>query len=124
MSKEINLKDLREGDYIQHKLGGDKYEVVEVDKWALRIKTPDQGSMSGGFGGLRDLGFVGYRSTPKVERGVIYKKSAIPKDVIFYEPPQKSEDIVNWYSTMDGWLFEYEVNDRLATGEYEALPKE
>ena len=24
MSKEVNLEDLRKGDYIQHKLGGDK----------------------------------------------------------------------------------------------------
>lgn len=124
MSKEVNLKDLRNGDYIQHKLGGDKYEVVEVDKWALRIKTPDQDSLSAGFGGLRDLGFVGYRSTPKVERGVVYKKPSRPSVVIFYEPPQNSKDIVNWFSTEDGWLFEHEVSNLLATGEYEALPKE
>lgn len=120
MSKEVNLKYLRKGDYIQHKLGGDKYEVVEVDKYALRIKTPDQDSLSAGFGGIANLGFVGYRSAPKVERGVIYRKEG---DVIFYEPP-RNNDIINWYSTVDGWLDEDEVNNRLATGDYEALPKE
>lgn len=73
MSKEVNLKDLRKGDYIQHKLGGDKYEVLGVTAWELRVKTPNQDYLDAGFSSLTGLDFVGYRSTPKVERGVIYK---------------------------------------------------
>lgn len=124
MSKEINLEDLRKGDYIQHKLGGDKHEVLKTDVLGLQIKAPNQGSIYAGFSSLTHLGFVGYRSAPKVERGVVYKKPSRPSVVIFYEPPQNSKDIVNWFSTEDGWLFEHEVSNLLATGEYEALPKE
>lgn len=123
MSKEVKLEDLRKGDYIQHKLGGDKYEVLGVSTWGLKFKAPSPDIINAWFGSLTSLGFVGYRATPKVEHGVIYRKPKHPADVIFYDPP-KSIEVFNWYSTENGWLVEEEVNDLLATGEYEALPKE
>lgn len=124
MSKTVNLEDLRKGDYLRHKLGGDKYEVVEGSTWGLQFNAPGQDDIFIGFGNLKNLGFVGYRSTPKVERGVIYRNPTHPTDVIFYEPPMPGNDTINWYSTVEGWMDEDEVNDLLATGEYEALPKE